>query len=916
MMRKTRLSKWIAGFMVATLIWTGTSWNNASVSAAASMPFSDVKAGHWAEKHIAKLAYQKILSGYEGKFNPNNPVSHQEAVIMAIFFLGIEDEIKSSDVIVLPETLKIKEDYKKYLNLAFKKQLLNISEEVALAEKDKSKEWGKSPASREWVTRLLVRAIGKDSAAKLAAAQPTTFPDDAKIDSKYRGYVNVAVSTGLVKGVTTLVNGITITEFAPAADVNRASIATLFSLAQSEVAFSGQISGVILSISPTQLTLLLESGSSQTYTITPNTLIYRYDSNLRVSIGQLKQYGEVNLISNSDKSVGYVEQTSDTTKIKTYEGTLKVYTANLNRLTVQIGNELKLFTYYPQNLPTITDINGKVIALKDLQVNVDLKLTVENAFSTEGKIIAITVKPSTPVVPVVNKSGTGTVAAWNAATRSLRVDDPVAEKSELFTVDANATIKNNNGANLTLDQLKVGDSITYEVKTGLVSSIVVTKTEQLAVSGILEAIVKSNNSIQYTVNNKLQSDYLANNVKVKIDGIPDATIDDIYKGDVLTLTFNASGTAVTQITITSRTVKTLIGATVGSFAIADKTLIVYDSNGIKYNLDVTASTKFDLNGTILPLETAAPLISTKGKKINIVYSGTNAIFVSLIAKYTGTVTENNLTAKTLGLTVDTLGSTKINYSFPNVEIYGQTSMTYADIVAGDKVTVILNSNQDQVASILLHKNAQLEVVSVTPVGNKLKVKRSDGVIEEWTLTSTVALQNENGTAINLSAFTIGGFINVSFQGNTPVKIKAVPAGIFGKVSSVNTSASSLNIITSSNAATTKSVGTNPIVMRDNVVLASLASVLVNDRVEIRMDENDRTVVQIVTPIKKTVWKIATDTQTLSVTHSFDDTNYSYKLDSGVYIHQGTTTLSLSDLKIDDNISLYFLRGKVVEVVKL
>jgi trimeric autotransporter adhesin len=57
MTMKTRVSKWITGFMVATLIWTGTSWDSASVSAA-SAPFSDVKAGHWAEKHIAKLALQ------------------------------------------------------------------------------------------------------------------------------------------------------------------------------------------------------------------------------------------------------------------------------------------------------------------------------------------------------------------------------------------------------------------------------------------------------------------------------------------------------------------------------------------------------------------------------------------------------------------------------------------------------------------------------------------------------------------------------------------------------------------------------------------------------------------------------------------------------------------------------------------
>ncbi|WP_373229648.1 S-layer homology domain-containing protein [Cohnella sp.] len=908
-MKMTRLSKSVTGLLAASMIFTGAGWTTSSASAAAKQ-FSDVVSGHWAQKHLSKLTMQEILSGYpDGTFLPNKSVSHQEAVIIAIRFMGLEDELDSSDVIVLPESLKIKDDYKKYLNLAFKKQLLNLNEEVALAEQDPSKEWGKSPASREWVTRLLVRAIGKDSEAKQAATETTEFPDDDRIGAQYRGYVNVAVSTGLVKGVATLVKGVTITEFAPIADVTRASIATLFSLAQAEVAFSGQVSGVLLAITPTQLTLLHEGGGIHNYSLMSDSLIYRYDSNASAALEQLKLYGKVILISNSDKSIGYVEQTLDTPQIKTYEGTLTLHTADLNRLTVLIGTEYETFTYDPQYLPAITDSNGKSVLLKDLPTNVEVKLSVDT-IRTDGKIIAVEVKQS-----VVNKNGSGRVAEWNPSTRSLHLDDPFSDMKETLTVSANATIKNNIGANLTFDQLKAGDMITYEVKTGLVSSIVVTKSSIPAVSGILVGVVKSNNSIQYTVNNSLESDFLAANAKVKIDGIPEATFEDIYAGDAISLTFNDNGDVI-QISVTNRTVKNMIGATIIDYAGNAKTLIVNDLNGIKHNFDVTSTTKFELNGTYLTLEAAASYLSTVGKKINIAYTGDNLVTVSLVAKFTGTVIENNAVTRTIKVMIDATNSMTLSYTNAYAEVYSQSSISLADIAVGDQVTIIQNGLQNQLSTIQIHKNVQFEVVSVTPASSKIKVKGNDGVTVEWTLASNAVLQNENGTAVSLSAFSAGSLVNVSFQGTTPVKIKAVQAGVFGKVSSVNMTASSLDLVTGSNAAVTRALGTNPIIMRDNTIVASLASVMPEDRVEIRKDENDRTIVQIITPLKKTVQSVNVSTSTLVIKKAtINDTNFTFTVDSSVYIHQGSTTLNLSSLTNGDPISLYFVRGKLLEIVK-
>ncbi|KIL34789.1 hypothetical protein SD71_17315 [Cohnella kolymensis] len=895
------MKKWVSGAALASVIWTGTVWTTADAAAAAA-PFSDVKAGHWAEKHISKLALQGILKGGTGgKFNPNNAVSREEAVIIALRFMGIDDQVNSSQVIVLPSSLQIKEDYKKYLNLAFQKKLLLLEEEVALAGKEKGQAWGRSPASREWITRLLVRAVGKEADAKAMAADEASFNDHAKIDAKLVGYINAAVAAGLVKGVTA-------GNFDPKAAVTRATASTLFSRAESQlpVAYAGQVNGVLLSISTGQLSVLHGDGSIRDYTITPDTSIYRFDSDNLSSLTGLKQYAEATLISNGDGSIGYVEQTSDKPKVNVHEGTLTRVSESLNRLTVLIGEDYKPFTYDPEHPPVVTDSNGRSIALKDLPINVDVKVMVDTV-RTEGRVVAVNVKQS-----VLNKTGSGTVAAWNAVSRSLQLKDSVTGATENLTVSANATIKQN-GANLALDQLKAGDAITYEVKTGLVTSIVITKSGQQAISGKLVTVSKADKTIQFTVNDKLQAEYLADNAAVKIQGLNDATIDDLQKDDAVTLTLDANG-KVNMITVTNRTVQTLNGATVAGYVADTKTLSLIDASGKARNLFIGSNVRYDLNGTSLLAEAALPMITVKGKKLNVSFSGENAVVVSIVAKYSGTVVENNTTSKTLNIMPSAGNVITLQYQTPAVEIYGQNSETYADIRAGDQVTVLLNAAQDQAATVLVQKNVQFEAVSVDTAAGKLRVKRSDGATEEWTVASGVTLQDDNGAAIGLGSITAGSLINATLQGNTAVTIKKV-AVVYGRVSSVNSAAASLDILTPSGAIVTKTAGSSPLIMRDNVVLGSLTAVQPDDRVEIRKDENDRIVIQIVPALRKEVWYYDNSARTLNVLHEMSDTNYSFALHPDVYIHQGTTALTTSNLQNGDAVSLYMLRGKVVEIAK-
>ena len=150
MTMKKGLSKGITGLLAASLVFSGVSYTEKSASAASI--FTDVKPG-WAEKHITKLAMQGILKGGTGKqagmFSPANKVTRQEAVIIALRFMGVDNEVKIGEPLVFPSDLVIKDDYKPYIKLAVQKNILLLDEEIALVKKDGGKEWGSSPATRE-----------------------------------------------------------------------------------------------------------------------------------------------------------------------------------------------------------------------------------------------------------------------------------------------------------------------------------------------------------------------------------------------------------------------------------------------------------------------------------------------------------------------------------------------------------------------------------------------------------------------------------------------------------------------------------------------------------------------------------------------------------------------------------------------
>ncbi|WP_168119098.1 S-layer homology domain-containing protein [Paenibacillus sp. HB172176] len=393
-------------------------------------PFTDVAWDYWAEKHIAKLYLQGVINGYQTTldgpvtFKPENSVSQQEAVLMALRFTKLDTKADHNALIVFDKSFKVGEFYKEYIEVAFSEGLLDRSEEYALAAAEPDVDWGSKPASREWTTKLIVRAMGQAAIANQLGSTETRFDDDNSIDSLYRGYVNAAVQLGLVKGVTE-------TTFAPELDVTRASLATLFSRAESTfpVTFNGQINGVVTDMTASSLTVYnSEEDKEQTYAIDSATLFYRFDSESPATMDDVLQYGDVTVFAKDGKAL-YVEVQGTEQHTSSITGTFISYNEEDGVIYILVDGKPVPLAYH-EDL-AIKDTDGNVLSIDDLKATVSLTI-VQDDFREEPEALEIIMAAKPAVTSIsglfyanASKTVTLQMADGSYVTKPLATDAKV-----------------------------------------------------------------------------------------------------------------------------------------------------------------------------------------------------------------------------------------------------------------------------------------------------------------------------------------------------------------------------------------------------------------------------------------------------------------------------------------------------------
>jgi len=377
-------------------------------------PFTDVPAGLYAEKHIYRLSLQQIVRGYENKttgeytFKYNNTISQEEAIIMALRFAGLERLVDKDQFVVFQDNFYVKEDYKPYIELAFNVGILDRNEEYSIAAADPDTKWGSKAATREWVTKLIINALGASEKAIESANKSTSFTDNNEIDSKYIGYVNAAVELGLIKGYTE-------TTFAPKAAINRASFATILSRAQKDfpVQVEGQHFGIITALSDNSITIY-EDGTEKTYSIDKSTGFYSNDSDYAVEKSKFELFTAVGLIEINGQAK-FLETLGAERYVEESVAPILLVNPEEKIIYIRVDNNPVAIAY--DDKVSIVDSTGKKLAVTDLKEKDNIKI-VRDTFRTTPQIVSIELL--TEVAPATTTIS-GTFFSYDKATNLVTI---------------------------------------------------------------------------------------------------------------------------------------------------------------------------------------------------------------------------------------------------------------------------------------------------------------------------------------------------------------------------------------------------------------------------------------------------------------------------------------------------------------
>ncbi len=870
-----------------------TTTANPTHNVAAVSLFSDVQSGFWAEKHIYKLAAEGILLGDAGKFRPGDNVTQQEAITMAIRFMNLDSQLGSGTG--APADLKVGNYFKPYLELALSKNLINKSEEIAATKEGES--WGEKKASREWVAKILVRSLGKDTEAKASASMTTGFADQSSISANARGYVNVAVQLNLTKGVEG-------NRFDPLGKVTRAQLATFFSRGGEYVnpGYANVYEGIVTQLTDSKLTLYT-NGQLKDFTLDNRSVYFTKDSEVRTTHSALKLYTKL-LVVDKVGSAAYVEVTDAKQQLERSEGTLLRVLGN-NQLLLLVNNTPLTLTY--DSSTSFVDQYGNTIKVSDLTPESTVVVQRET-FTSEKKPVIVQLQS------VGNVSGSGTISKVDLTGKTVTIK--VANGTEeTFKFDDKTILLYQNQVLNQMGEVNEGATVTFEVKDGVLASLVVTQATERTVTGTLLDLV-GDSLLSYTnASGRDEIKRLAKNVTVQINGIADASLDDLITdangGDKVEMTLNPDD-EVTKIVVTGRQSMQMANATVINYDAKSKALTVSDAAEKPYVFVIDDKTKYTYNSTAPTLSGLEALLS-KGRRVDLTVVGSRVVSVEVTYKYEGTYVSTNTSTKKVAILLSNGKTVEIPYqgTTPSISIYGKASASLSDVKSGDAVTAMLTANQDALQTLAVKTSIQFEIASVNTSNSRIRAT-ADGVSRDFYVDQAVLL-GENGGAIRVTDLKAGQTINVTFNGQNAVSLQVVKLTL-GKVQSVD--GSTLTVKSYAGNVETFNLASGVKVQRGSEVSTSINSLTTNDRVEVRKDTNGGVVVKVFTTQERKFSRYdGVSKEIIVLRSSTSDNNYRFAVTPDTYIHQGDTTISVQSLKNNDKIVLYFNGDKLVEIEK-
>ncbi|MFD2612095.1 S-layer homology domain-containing protein [Paenibacillus gansuensis] len=892
------------GVTLSAMLFSGSAYAAGAASQSSpapvlsATPFQDVIKGHWAQKHIAKLSLLGIISGNNGRFNPAATVSRQDAVIMAVRLMGLDKELKQADSVNFPDTFQVSGYAKPYVAAAFDHGLLAKEEEM---RPGLDKDWGKQTATRDWVAKIVIRSINKENVADSMKDAASVFKDGTSISKEYRGYVNAAAALKIVSGTSDQT-------YRPAGKVSRAEMATFLSRAESNLGTKNPkvFEAVLVDRTEQGISLADANGNVKSYTFSDKTLFFTYkDQTNPITSAALKLYTKVYVIGNGS-AASYVETTDDAIQLEKTAGTFVKFNAKDKELVLNVDGDYKIYPY--SETLKVVKADGSEVGIDALSADSQVEIG-RDTFTKQPKVQLITLKKAP-----VNLQAQGTFVSADSASSTIQVKD-AAGTAAVYPVSPTVSIRYGDAYFSKLSELQTGDTLSYEVKNGTVTSITVSKRQVTGASGTLTSVSADKKTVTIRkADGNLAAFEISSSYSVSIKGLPSAVLDDLESGDTVNLELKDDEQGRKQVTkfiLTGREVQSFTRAKI--YFNDAKFLIITDAAGKKYSYDVNERTKIIGDGQQLPLQLFAGMF-TKDRFVNVIASGSRLVRIELAGQFDGTVQKVDTALSKITLVTPDNEVLTFGYSSPRVEDLSRSSAVFADVKAGDRVQLVLDSSQDKVSVIRMERVVMAEVLAKDTNLNKLQVKDESGSTTYLQITPSVTLFKEKKEAAALADFAAGQPVFITYWGNTVSSIRAA-AFLRGSVVTMDTASNRLTVKDYANQTKSVDAGSKVKVTKNGTVSANLQSLSAGDRIY-AYTENDGTFhAYVLSGERKTVWNPNEGNGIISFKRSSLTAPYQFQLRAGVYIHKGDQVLTLNDLKENDNVVVYLQDGKVVEIEK-
>lgn len=897
------VSSLIVTSLAGTPVWAESvnTTTSSTTSGNVKLSFPDVKSDYWGIRHISKLALEGIIEGYEdGAYRAENSVSQQDVLIMATRMMGLQDEVNAmTTATVFPDFMLVDNYARNYVAIALQKGLISNEEEKVRSLNDKSKEkWGQRKATREWVAEVVIRAIGKATIAHSLSSTPTAFKDNSEISNATLGFVNAAVALKVVDGFE---NG----TFQPKGAVTRAQMAAFLSRSQKELATlpSRAVKGYMTSLTSGTIGIMDKDGNSSTYKISPNTVFYGNKNDTAIDSKTLQETFEVSLVQVNGIAY-FVEIISDVLQLDIQEG--KLLKLNMTSLKATLDD---FESYDLATDVAITDADGRGLSLASIVNGSTIQLRKSKLVNSDKYTSIIVLQ-----VPV-NKTANGAIQTLNKDTMQITILDTASGQPETYGFSSNliATLPDNSLVDI--NSLHVGDTVEYTVKNSEVVKIVIKKQADVGVSveGTLKDLSDDKTYLTITKSGgaPLAAYLLADNVQVRITGLATASIYDLAPGDQLKL--DVLNNKVTLITVTNRSIDNLYFAKIDSYNQTSKLLTVIDNTGKPHAYKLTDTVSISYAGMKLPFANFSSTF-TAGKYVDLLVSKDTVTQIQMSTQLEGALTQLNLQTNDITLKTDSGQSLTFKLNFaPQIELANKPNSTLSDLKVGDNISLLLSFDQSIVTKIVTSKTAMYKTI-LSNVNNK-QITVTDEANTSYVISlDGVPIIKADQSAGVVTDFAVDDYVKLTFKGLAVIKAELITP-IRGKVTAVNAANSSLTVQDFSGKSQVINAGSNYGVKLNGGVEWSFSSIKVGDRVQVMKDANDKLLIQVAVGSKREVdnYNNVVNQFYMKATSSGDKT--AFNLFPRAYFHKGTEVVSPSAFLTGDQVTVYVLDDKIVEIEK-